>query len=91
MNSSTAALNLSLSLNDFKNREVILPSLTFTAIANAVVLNNAKPVFVDVEPSTLCIDVEHIRKAITKNTKSVKFFKNNNFKLIQHTYELVLS
>ena len=71
LNSGTAALNLSLSLNDFKNKEIILPSLTFTATANAVVLNNAKPVFVDVDPNTLCIDVEHIRKAITKNTRAI--------------------
>jgi perosamine synthetase len=71
VNSGTAALNLSLTLNDYKNKEIILPSLTFTATANAVILNNAKPIFVDVDPKTLCIDIEQIKKSITKDTKAI--------------------
>ncbi len=37
LNSGTAALNLALSMHDIKNREVILPSLSFVATANAVI------------------------------------------------------
>ena len=71
LNSGTAALNLALSLIDIKNKEVILPSLSFVATANAVVLNGGKPVFVDVDPRTLCIDPDQIKKSISKRTKAV--------------------
>jgi len=71
VNSGTAALNLSLSLAEIKNKEVILPSLSFVSTAHAVVLNGGKPIFVDVDPNTLCIDPEEIIKAITKNTKLI--------------------
>jgi perosamine synthetase len=71
VNSGSAALHLALSLIDIKNKEVILPSLTFVATANAIVLNGGKPIFVDVDPQTLCIDPEIIRKKITKKTKII--------------------
>src|SRR5579864_396114 len=71
LNSGTAALHLALSLFDIKNKELILPSLSFVATAHAVVYNGGIPVFVDVEPNTLCIDPDMIKKAITKKTKLV--------------------
>jgi len=49
VNSGTAALNLALSLTDIKNKEVILPSLSFVSTAHAVILNGGKPIFVDVD------------------------------------------
>jgi len=51
--------------------EVILPSFTFTATAETVLLTGAKPVFVDIDPCTYCIDPEKIRKAVTRKTKAV--------------------
>ena len=71
VNSGTAALNLSLSLAEIKNKEVILPSLSFVSTAHAVIENGGKPIFVDVEPDTLCINPKEIIKAITKNTKLI--------------------
>jgi len=71
VNSGTAALNLAMSLFDVKNKEVILPSLTFASTANAVILNGGKPVFVDVDPNTMCIDPEQIKKSITSKTKVI--------------------
>ena len=71
VNSGTAALNLALSLYDIKNREVILPSLTFVATANAVIMNGGKPVFVDVDPYTLNIDTEKIESSISEKTKII--------------------
>ena len=56
VNSGTAALNLALSLFDIKNKEVILPSLSFVSTAHCIVENGGIPVFVDIEPDTLCID-----------------------------------
>ena len=71
VNSGTSALNLSLSLAEIKNKEVILPSLSFVSTAHAVVVNGGRPIFVDVDPNTLCIDPNEINKVITKNTKVV--------------------
>ena len=71
VNSGTAALNLALTMCDIKNKEVILPSLTFVATANAVIMNGGKPVFVDVDPNTLNIDPEKIENHISKNTKAI--------------------
>lgn len=56
VNNGTAALHLALSCIDLKNKEVILPSLSFVSTAHAVLYNGGKPVFVDVDPKTLCID-----------------------------------
>ena len=71
VNSGTAALNLALSLVNIKNKEVILPSLSFVSTAHAVIRNGGKPVFVDINPTTLCIDPNHIKKAITKRTRII--------------------
>ena len=71
VNSGTAALNLALSLFNLKNKEVLIPSLTFVSTAHAVILNGAKPIFVDVNPETLCIDEKQIQNSITKNTKAI--------------------
>ncbi len=54
-----------------KNREVILPSLTFVSTAHSIIENGGIPVFVDVNPETLCIDVNQIRKKISKKTKCI--------------------
>jgi perosamine synthetase len=70
VNSGTAALHLALSLFDIKGGEVIVPSLSFVATAHAVVLNDAKPVFVDVD-STGCLDTDQIENSITQKTKAI--------------------
>jgi len=71
VNSGTAALNLALTICDIKNKEVILPSLTFVATANAVIMNGGKPIFVDIDPCTLNIDPEKIENHISKKTKAI--------------------
>jgi len=71
LNSGTAALHLALSLVDIRNKEVILPSLSFVSTAHAVKYHGGKPIFVDVEPETLCIDPNSVKKAINKNTKVI--------------------
>ena len=71
VNSGTAALELALSLIDIKNKEVILPSLSFVSTANAILLNGGKPVFVDIDPITMCIDPKLIENSISSKTKIV--------------------
>ena len=69
---ATAALHLALAAFDIKQGdEVIMPSFTFIATANAATYLGAKPVFVDIKRDTLCIDTESIRKKISNNTKAI--------------------
>jgi dTDP-4-amino-4,6-dideoxygalactose transaminase len=56
VNSGTAALNLALSMYDIRNKEVILPSLSFVATANAILENGGIPKFADIDENTLCVD-----------------------------------
>jgi len=51
--------------------EVIVPDITMAATPNAVILAGAKPLFVDIERESLCLDVSEVSKAITKKTKAV--------------------
>jgi dTDP-4-amino-4,6-dideoxygalactose transaminase len=73
VSSGTAALHLALaSLGVQEGDEVILPSLTFVATANAVLYVGASPVFVDiVSTENLNISPEEIEKKITKKTKAI--------------------
>ena len=70
--SCSDALELSCLLIDLKpGDEVIMPSYTFTSTANCVALRGAKPVFVDIKASDMCIDVDQIEKMITKKTRAI--------------------
>jgi dTDP-4-amino-4,6-dideoxygalactose transaminase len=73
LTNSTVALHLSMILNDVKEGdEVICPSLTFVATANAIRYVGAIPVFADVVSyENLTIDPEDIEKKITSKTKAI--------------------
>lgn len=51
--------------------EVITPSFTYIATTEVVALLNLKPVFVEVDKQTFCMDVDSLRKAITTKTKAI--------------------
>jgi len=51
--------------------EVITPSFTYIATTEVIALLRLKPVFVEVDPKTFCIDPDAIRKAITPKTKGI--------------------
>ena len=51
--------------------EVITPSFTYIATTEVIALLRLKPVFVDVDPKTFCIDASKIREAITSKTKAI--------------------
>jgi len=51
--------------------EVITPSFTFIATAEVIAMLRLKPVFVDVDPKTFCLDPEQVEKAITSRTKAI--------------------
>lgn len=68
----TDALQIALMALDLQpGDEVITPSFTFIATTEVVALLKIKPVFVEVDKDTFCMDIEAVRKAITPNTKAI--------------------
>jgi dTDP-4-amino-4,6-dideoxygalactose transaminase len=70
LNSCTSALQLALEAQSIRG-EVILPSFTFVASANAVVRAGAIPVFADIDYGTCNIDPAQVRNKITQNTQAI--------------------
>ena len=72
LNSCTAGLHLSLVVSGISSGdEVITSPITFPATTNVIVHQNAKPVFVDVEPETLNINCSEIESKINNSTKAI--------------------
>ncbi len=68
----TVALHLALlGLGVRPGDEVIVPSLTYVATANAVRYLGAEPVFADVDPQTWCLDPARVEEAITRRTRGI--------------------
>ena len=71
-NSGTSALHsLLLAYNVKKGDEVIVPSFTFIATANTVVLTGAKPIFAEIEERSYGLDAQDVAEKITKKTKAI--------------------
>jgi len=104
LNSCTSALHLALEALNIKG-EVILPSFTFVASANAIVKAGATPVFVDIDYKTCNIDPDKIEEKITKKTRAImpvhfggqscvmdrimKIAKKHNLKIIEDSAETI--
>ena len=72
VNSCTAALDLALKLLDVNHgHEVIVPTMTFVSTAHCVAYRLAMPVFADVDPHTLALDLEDVRRKITSRTRAI--------------------
>jgi len=71
-NSGTSALHaILLAYGIGEGDEVIVPSFTFVATANAVVFTGAKPVFADIEMKTFGLDTTDVEYKITDKTKAI--------------------
>jgi dTDP-4-amino-4,6-dideoxygalactose transaminase len=75
-NSGTSALQIALAA--LKERdgwadadEVLVPAVTFISTSNVVLYNGLRPVFVEVEPETYCIDPARIEGRITARTRAI--------------------
>ncbi len=78
VSSGTGGLHLCIrALGIGKGDEVIVPSFTFIAAANAIRYEGAIPVFVDIEPATLNMNSACIEEAITSRTRAI---------LVVHTF-----
>ncbi|MFC2121406.1 DegT/DnrJ/EryC1/StrS family aminotransferase [Bacteroidota bacterium] len=70
LNSCTSALQLAILANNIRG-EVIIPSFTWVATANAVVTSGATPVFVDIDSKDGHINPNAIEAAINQNTEAI--------------------
>jgi perosamine synthetase len=72
VNSGTAALHLATrAIRLMPGDQVIVPAITFAATANCVLYEGATPVFCDVDPHTLNLDVGKVLGLITPSTKAI--------------------
>jgi len=104
LNSCTSALQLAIEALGITG-EVILPSFTFVASANAIVKAGATPVFADIEYGTCNIDPLDIANRITSNTQAImvvhfagqaclmdkitKLARQHNLKIIEDSAETI--
>ena len=72
VSSGTAALHAAMyAIGVGPGDEVIVPAMTFAATANCVVFQGGTPVFADVAPDTLLIDLIDVEKKISAKTKAI--------------------
>lgn len=72
VNSATAALHIAMGACGIgPGDEVIVPPYTMSASATAVIMQNAIPVFADIEKDTFCIDPQRIKEKITAQTRAI--------------------
>ncbi|HAA77874.1 TPA: UDP-4-amino-4,6-dideoxy-N-acetyl-beta-L-altrosamine transaminase [Candidatus Latescibacteria bacterium] len=72
VNSGTAALHAAAhAINIQEGDEVIVPAITFAATSNAVLYAGGTPVFADVNPDTLLIDLSDAESKVTPRTKAI--------------------
>jgi perosamine synthetase len=70
--SGTAALHLALLALDLSGAdEVIVPAFTWPSTAHVILQAGARPVFVDIDPETLNLDVAHVARRLTPRTRAV--------------------
>lgn len=70
LNSCTSGLHLSIEANNIKG-EVILPSFSWVASANAIVTAGAKPIFADINVEDRNLDIKHVESLISKKTEAI--------------------
>ena len=84
-NSGTSALHIALKTVGVKeNTNVILPTLSFVATANAILYNNATPIFLDSSEKNFCLDEHKLENYLKNETylKKKKRYSKHNKKLI---------
>jgi perosamine synthetase len=78
VNNGTISLSLmAMAAGISAGDEVIVPNYTMIASPNSLKLFGANPVFVDVEPETLCLDIELVESAISPKTKAILYVNAN--------------
>jgi perosamine synthetase len=71
MNACTSTLEAALLAHDIKGKEVIIPSQTFIGTGMSVHLNGGIPIFAEISSKTFCLDIDDVKKKVTKNTAGI--------------------
>lgn len=71
LNSCSAALHLALKVLNIEKGEVITTPMTFVSTNHAILYNNCRPVFADIEKDTLNINPDEIKKLVSTKTKAI--------------------
>jgi len=71
VSSATAALEIVLKYYKAERAEVLIPTNTFIACPNTVLYAGGKPVFVDLDPNSFCLDIGDVRNKVTSKTKVI--------------------
>ena len=70
LSNGTAALHLAIKALRLKENSTILTTpLTFISTASSIIMNNHKPLFVDIEKDTLTLDLNKVEDELKKNSK----------------------
>lgn len=78
VNNGTISLTLAaMAVGVQAGDEVIVPNYTMIATPNSVRMFGAVPIFVDVEPETLCLDIEKVKQALTSKTRAIMLVSAN--------------
>ena len=70
-NSGTSAGHALMDIHNVKDREVIVPSFTFIATANSVIMAGGKPIFADIEDKSFGLDPKDVVSKITDKTVAI--------------------
>jgi len=70
-NGTTALFLAMIALGIGQGDEIIMPGFSFVAPANMAITLGARPIFVDVDPKTWCLDPAQLEAAVTRRTKAV--------------------
>ena len=80
VNSATAALHLALTAFHFpEGKKVLVPAITFASTATAVLYNRLIPVFVDVDPETVSMDLDDLQRKYDKDCVAVMSVHNGGY------------
>jgi dTDP-4-amino-4,6-dideoxygalactose transaminase len=71
VSNGTIALQIALKALDITEGEIITTPFSYVATTSAILWERCKPVFVDIEEDTFCLDPNKIEQAITKDTKAI--------------------
>lgn len=78
VNNGTISLTLAaMAVGVQAGDEVIIPNYTMIATPNSIKMFGAVPVFVDVEPETLCLDLDKVKQALSPKTKAIMLVSAN--------------
>lgn len=78
VNNGTISLTLAaIAVGINAGDDVVVPNYTMIATPNSIKILGANPIFVDVEPGTLVMDIDLAQKAITPNTKAIMLVSAN--------------